>query len=405
LSPNYPACQVSLSADTLSRLGADWQQRVHLEMFPLWSPSNPPQSLDVNPEHIACWNVPECLQPGPWWIVGREGDWARFRPLLWVIKNRDATFAEVESTSALVAAIRESNAERREILLAEVLQELGQNPDHPDWSRLFDLIRLSREFPTSSLDVLTRLVSYPQTLALALLKADELFDCVWTLAEQLPFFWRLLSVHCWRKAVTLHFQSLRNALGELDANGDMVFAFFQQFRECTSSRRVYWSALCDWLQERVFRDRPLQNSSLQIARQLSDFFDGSIDKAELELQGRHDAEERWPESAEVMQRVNHDLVDEKHQYQRLSHPYRSVRCAPFVAAILSINGIAFSDYLVTELHETEWVDLRQLHFYVITDNLIYELRLLRAFDPEWFDTVYAIALTLELSRLPLESAK
>jgi hypothetical protein len=56
-----------------------------------------------------------------------------------------------------------------------------------------------------------------------------------------------------------------------------------------------------------------------------------------------------------------------------------VRCAPFVTAHLSLNGIA------------------------PTERLICELRLLRAFDREWFDNVYAIALTLGLAQQSPES--
>ena len=63
--------------------------------------------------------------------------------------------------------------DRREQRLNALLAELGQNPDHPDWLLLFDYVRLAREFPPSSLDVLRRLPTYPRTLALALLKADD----------------------------------------------------------------------------------------------------------------------------------------------------------------------------------------------------------------------------------------
>jgi len=402
IEPNYPAYQISLTADNLTRLGSDWQQRVRLEMIPLWSPSSPSQSLEVNSERDDCWNVPDNLQSGLWWIIGRDGDWVRFRPLLWVVSNRDTTVADQKNDSMLAAAICEPNAEQRAILLAEVLQELGQTPEHPDWSKLFELIRLSQEFPASSLDVLTRLVSFPQTLALALLKADEeLFACVWAFAEQMPFSWSLLSVHCWLEASKLYFQSLREALGEFDDNGDIVFGLFQQFRERTTSRRDYWAVLCDWLQERIFRDRPLQNNSLQVARLFPDFIDEHIGQAEQELQGRHDADEHWPQSDDVMQRGKLGLVAAQHQYQRLDPRYRPVRCAPFAAASLSINSRPFS----TEFLGLESKEFDQLDPYVITDNLIYELRLVRPFDQVWFDRVYTLALTLELSRLPLESAK
>ena len=66
-------------------------------------------------------------------------------------------------------------------------------------------------------------------------------------------------------------------------------------------------------------------------------------------------------------------------YAHLNPEYRPVRYAPFIAAHLSLNGIAPSE------------------------RLIYELRLLRAFDREWFDSVHAVALTLGLAQRPLES--
>ena len=65
------------------------------------------------------------------------------------------------------------------------------------------------------------------------------------------------------------------------------------------------------------------------------------------------------------------------RFARLAPFYQPVRCAPFVAAYLSLNGIT------------------------PTERLIHELRLLRAFDREWFDNVDAIALALGLAQRPL----
>ena len=406
IEPQRLLNQIRFSNDTLERLGTEWQQRVSLKMIPLWSPKSCSKTLDPNPEHIACWNVPYELAPGPWWIIARDGNWARFRPLLWSVKNHQEAVNSEEMDSALRAAIREPKAYQRELMLNELLLELGKNPEHPDWLILFELIKLSREFSTSSLDVLTQLISFPQTLAMALLKADddELFNCVWALAEQMPFSWSLLSVNCWLEAAALQYSFLRAALGEIDSNGEIVFGIFQKFRDHTCSKREFWASLCDWLQEHLFKNSPLQQSPLQIARIMPGFFDGQIQDAEQELQNRHDADEQWPQSDEVMQRVK-EIIAERHQYQRLSPPYRAVRCAPFVLACLSIKGMTSSKELMSELEDSEWVDLRQLYPYVITDSLIYELRLLRAFDSDWFDAVYAIALTLELSRLPMEATK
>jgi len=400
LEPNFAAHQVRLSTATFEKIGQLGLQHIHLEMFPLWNPKEQPIPLGPNTEQTACWNLPDQLAAGPWWIIARDGDWARFRPILWSIRGETVSVPE----SKLEASIRESNAMLREEALKEVLQHLGQNPNDSDWSLLFDLIRLTREFPTSSLDVLTRLVSYPETLALTLLRSDDdSFDSVWSLAEQLPFSWSLLSAQCWREAALLHIQSLQKALGKIDANGDIVFGIFQQFRERACSRREYWSALCDWLQEIIFKDRSLQNSPLQIACKFPAFFDEQIVIAEKALQGRHDADEHWPHSQEVLNKL--EILDEQWQYQHLQPMFRSVRCAPFVASRLSIKGLHTNVGLrLPDSNADDWTSLQSLQSYLVTENLIYELRLLRAFDPDWFDTVYAIALTIELSKLPLESA-
>jgi len=407
LSPDFAADQVRLSTPTFEKIGQTGLQNIRVETFPLWNPKEQPIPLEPNAERSDSWNLPGQLTPGPWWIIGRDGDWARFRPILWSIRG-DNDFA---LDSKLQKSIREPNTTLREESLAAVLQHLGENPDDVDWPLLFDLIRLSREFPTSSLDVLTRLVSYPEALALALLKSDDdLFDCVWRLAEQSPFSWSLLSPQCWRNAAAMHFQGLQRALGEMDATGDIVFGVFQQFRERACSRRQYWAVLCDWLHGTIFKDRPLTNSPMLIARTLPSFFNEQIDNAELELQSRHDADEHWPQSEEVLSRL--ELLNEQNQYQHLDPIYRSVRCAPFLASRLSVKGALIKQGKETsKLSAHDWTNLntqmsylQSLHSYLITENLIYELRLLRAFDPDWFDTVYALALTIELSKLPPESA-
>jgi hypothetical protein len=117
-----------------------------------------------------------------------------------------------------------------------------------------------------------------------------------------------------------------------------------------------------------------------MARRFSQVVEQQIEPLERELMGRHDAEEKWPESDEItgwMGRM--DSWMKKYRYRHLEPFYRPVRCAPFVAAHLSLNGIA------------------------PTERLICELRLLRAFDREWFDNVHAIALTLGLAQQSPES--
>jgi hypothetical protein len=333
--------------------------------------------LHASPSQTACWDIPADLESGPWWMVGRDGDWARFRPLLWIAAPQDDPPAESDDSS-LAGAIRESDRDRREQRLNALLAELGQNPDHPDWLLLFDHVRLAREFPPSSLDVLRRLPAYPRTLALALFKADdETFEPVWSLSRQMPFLWVLLVVNTWREAATVYFGGLKATLTEMEVGAEMIFGLFQGFRERASARRPYWRPLCDWLQEQLFPDQSLKKSELNMARRCPSILEQRIELLEQELQRRHDSEEKWPESVEVMG-WRRDIAP-KYRYDRLASFYQPVRCAPFIAAYLSLNGITPNE------------------------RLIYELRLLRAFDREWFDNVHAIALTLGLAQRPLEA--
>lgn len=374
IEPNRERQQVIVTSDTLARLGSDWEPRVRLEMIPLWDLGETPVPLSPCVDQPAFWNVPANLEPGPWWIIGRDGDWARFRPLLWNIPAGEGTPEKCEPDSALAAAIRNPLREQRERCLNTLVSGLCQDPSHPDWPRLFAYIRLAREFPPSSLDVLRRLVAHPRTLALALLKADDdSFDRVWSFSEQMPFSWSLVPVRDWRAAMATYFEHLRVALGEIDVNGEIAFGEFQRFRERTTARREYWRSLCDWLQEGLFPNRELHKSELKIARCLPACYDEQIDGAEMELQRRHDADEKWPQSDEVKGWLGLEPSQKKYRYHHLDPIYRPVRCAPFVAAQLCLKGIP------------------------PTESLIHELRLLRAFDPEWFDTVYAIALTLGLA--------
>ena len=378
LEPDRAMRQARIPEPVLARLGPAWETRVRLNMIRLWAPAEPPVILQASPSQTACWDIPADLEPGPWWIIGRDGNWMRFRPLLWVVATDNPPTADDDAS--LAGAIQEPDRDQRQQRLNILLGELGQNPDHPDWPLLFDYLRLAREFPPSSLDVLRCLPKHPRALALALLKADEqTFETVWSLYQQMPFLWTLLAVKDWLEAATAYFGGLQTTLAKLDAGEEIVFGLFQSFRERTrSTRRFYWRPLCDWLQERLFPNRPLPKSSdLNRARRSSQVVEQQIEQRERGLMGRHDAEEKWPESVEVMG-WRRDIAP-KYRFAHLAPFYQPVRCAPFVTAYLSLNGITPNE------------------------RLIYELRLLRAFDREWFDNVYAVALALGLAQKSAES--
>ena len=355
----------------LQRLGDDWQERITMELLPLWQPDADPTPLTQHPERRGYWEVPATVPPGPWWVIGRDGAWARFRPLL---VNVGEVALEQGSDGGLSAAIRERDPTIRQSELDRILYDLGVDPEHPDWPLLFRYVAMTREFPAAYFDVLRTLVKFPLTLSLALFKADEeLFEDTWNFPEQMAFSWALIPVYVWKTSGQRFFSNLRDSLSTIEFGDDLVWDAFRRFRERTVGHRAYWATLCDWLQETLFPNIGLENSALQLLRHMPVFAQNELRGAEMQLQGRHQADETWPDGRLVMDQVDSLIHDPRYRFEQLTQQYRPVRCAPFVAAKIALNGIDVSPMLV------------------------HELRLIRNFDGEWFSRAFTIALTAGLA--------
>lgn len=371
LEPDRELACVRITSDSLRRLEQGREEHISLEMIRLWAPRENSIVLAACPDQPGAWLIPTDLEAGPWWVIGRDGGRARFRPLLWTV---EAEGPWVEESSPSLAQIVRFPQQERDRLFPLLLAELGKDPNHADWPLLFDYFNLTREFPPSALDVLNRLTKNPATLAMALLKSDdESFERVWALAESMPFSWGMVPVRTWEDAATRYFHGLLTTLAGLETGEEIVFGMFQGFRERAVARRQYWWPLCDWLQELIF---PGANTELNRVRSNNAFVEARIKIAEQELQGRHGADEEWPQNHAVMDFADNRTFRWKAHFVHLARPFRAVRYAPFAVAHISLNGIQASH------------------------SLIHELRLLRHFDPEWFDTAYAMALTLGLAALP-----
>ncbi|MGI9214083.1 MAG: STY4851/ECs_5259 family protein, partial [Methylococcaceae bacterium] len=381
LEPGDDRRQVSITPQDIARLEEGWEHRVSMQMIRLWNPSEPPVDLSPHADMPATWTVPPQLEPGPWWVIGRDGLWARFRPLLLTVAGHAVDIQPaLDEADTLASAIRTANRDQREAALSAVLTRMGESSGHPDWPLLSAYFALTQEFPPSSLDVLNRLITHPATLAMALLQAadDECFDRVWNMAEVMPFSWGLIPVRLWKQVALSRYQHLREALAAIDSGEDIVFSLFEAFRQRTTSRRGYWSSLCDWLQEAVFPERGFPAGHLlSLARLAPDQLNDWLQPNEMDLQGRHGSGTHWQQGTQVMATIN--ALNPRdypwcNRFHHLGEPHRPVRYAPFLAAHISLSELP------------------------LTASLIYELRLLRQFDPEWFDAVYAIQLTLGLTQ-------
>lgn len=309
LSPLREQSSVTIPGADLERLGDDWEDRVSVEMIPLWDLEQSPLPLDraESAEHVA-WAVPTDLEPGPWWVIGRDGGWARFRPLLWTVSAIDAS-SDVEDEGAvearkgehspLISAIREPTPARRALLMDQLIHELADDVTSPDWERLFSYLRLTREHPAQSLEILSALARCRETLALLLFKAsaaEDDFDLAWSLADQMPFAWYLLPASCWMSAAQAHFGGLRDVLATIEGGETILAQSFTGFRDRTAGRLPCFSLLCDWLQEAIFPAIPLRDQTLSQARThpeiLAKVIAAQVTTLQGELQGRVDPDVR-----------------------------------------------------------------------------------------------------------------
>lgn len=375
--PDVQRDRVYVRTDSPDHFDASWQDRLTLSILPLWEPSRRARQLECCPDEPLCWMLPDDLEAGPWWVIGRERDWVRFRPLLWSVTTGDESVRGTDSP--LVQAIRDRDRESRQQRLSEAVTALGENPDDPDWPRLFAYFDLTREFSPSTLDVLRELPYHPLTLAMAIFRAgDENFERVWALAEGLPFLWWLVPVAEWLTAAADYLATIQDALGDADTDGAIVVSVLNGFRTRAESRHQAFNPLCDWLQEHLVPWKPLGHSLLRAVRAQPALARDLVASAEGELQARHGPDEMWPNGAEIMDRAE-TMSFSQFRFETRSKPFRPVRCAPFVAADTAIKGTEFDG------------------------RLVLELCLIRAFDQDWFDAVYTFALALGLAALPPEA--
>jgi hypothetical protein len=340
--------------------------RYRVEAVRLWDPVAGRVQLDFNDEtHRWVW-AHEGREPGPWLLIGFEGAAARVRPALQTVEG------PFENRSALQMAICLSWPELKHALRQEV-ERLVLSPLDPDWQIISATLRLAKDVPPTSLLVGNAVAALPEAAVLALIHAGEERSFVWDVFESLPFEWFLVPVDAWLGALGRYAAELNRIVGDAApdlATGQVaaVIGFLEG-----SSERLFMKSLVELLRWRCLAMRPdglLTNANDR--RSL-----GNELRALRQVLLSQSTEKTWPNGATVRRwlEATHTGTVRALLLQSEDMPAfrKLVLTAPILAADAAVAGRP------------------------VDRDTLFEIRLARRFDSEWFDRAYAVVLQMLLA--------
>lgn len=261
--------------------------------------------------------------------------------------------------------------EQRIRALDKVIEQLVNDPAHPDWELVDQYLTVFRDLP-ATLDLMDRFTHAPQAIALALLRADQsLFTTTWSLFEQLPFSWHLMPIAAWVQATKALVEAYRVQLAEYQGDVEaVIFSAFASFFERAPEEMAHMKLVVERIQDVVFpTNSPAAPRLLALARTPAGqrAFSQHRENAKQDLLRAH-ADQDWPQGWAIADWRSTQMVNLPPGLGALwiePHPGMGFRTtvlnAPVVAALSSVQGSAPSQALV------------------------YEVKSLRSFDIRWFD--------------------
>ena len=134
--------------------------------------------------------------------------------------------------------------------IGEVLADLEEDADHPEWERLLHHVDTLDRLPPNTFDAVVEMTKHPRACAAALLRLDPpkrylLLDAL----ERLPFMWHLVPVWSWEQALLLdarrrerlqilRAEALREAGLEDVTQGEPVAEAYRTIRDELKSRNM-----------------------------------------------------------------------------------------------------------------------------------------------------------------------
>lgn len=200
-----------LRLDTPSRRNAAARDLASLsvEALPLLDPALKPVTLRRADGHS--WDV--SLTPGPYLVVGRQGDWQRIRPLVWLVgptrhgsesAHPASETARPRPATAQEAYARGLHGEEAVELFHSVTARMSQQPGSSDWRLAFGYLQKT-SLPVHCFPLLQAMARVPKACAMAAVVAEnDDFDLLWERMEALSCAWWQVPLCCWRDAFGAH---------------------------------------------------------------------------------------------------------------------------------------------------------------------------------------------------------
>ena len=332
--------------------------------------------LELVPSHsegvVRGWQFSESrpINEAPYLVFARQGETHFSRPVLYghsIQNERDDAHLDLQSAAGI------PNTHERSAVIANILAQMCIDDGHEkSWDYLNEILLVSKGLPSMAVHVLEALALSPRLLVRLLLRSGSaLRQRVWELESDLPFCWALVPAHIW-------FEEFANTFNQICVQKKELIS--KHLNVIAKEAGEYCWAL-SWIEQigllipsHMCEKRPPDNMTqkpikgLEALSGMSEIRYQELIKLEQLPVGPH--REDWKQALAIAREK--PWCD---RWRNTDHVgfRRPVLDAPTGAALSAASGEAVSPLLV------------------------HSVKLLRAFDPEWFDTAYLVQLLTALN--------
>lgn len=342
----------------------------NVELMALWDPLAPRETLSYDAESGAWHTAIASRTPGPWLLLATTNKGVAIRPRLLQAQG------ELPERRPLAAAISLPNLDAKTAIRA-TLKEMIDRPLDEEWSAVaLEIVKLSAELPASSFVVTASICSKPAAAVLVLIHAGTDRQVVWDTLSQAGFEWKLVPYPTWYETLDAFERALSEQLsGGAEATDDLavkevnaVLSFLEE-----SPERAAMAPTWQFLRRDLFGVRAHAGSVVGLD---PNAVIPALKSERTQLLTRQAAESRWPNGKLLFEQLKTANAGFASLLNGLgaTGDHRPVIGAPLFAA----RCAAVNEHVRRRLRG--------------------ELRRLRRFDVEWFETAYRLALVMYLNK-------